>query len=279
MGTPCDCSTSPDLRSDPVDDPGVADRRYQPITLPDPRSFPSRPMTIYGLEGRPATWILSRDGSGPSTRLLEVPGGWGTSRSGSFTGDVELFVLSGQVEADGHLLGAHTLWCARAGTAVKGLGSSKGASLLLFAGAPLRFTPGEGEEEIDRPVPVAAGERDWIRMPGAPPNSRQRQLGRSLRGGLFWQTAAVDLRLESWYVDDEPTEVFVLEGTWRQASRRRDGVEVVEFAKGGYFYRPSGVWHGGVLTGTPTVALLLIRAGAQASRQADAPGDYPAGLR
>ena len=236
-------------------------------------------MSIFGLSGRPATWILSRDGSGPSTRLLEVPAGWGTWRSGSFTGDVELFVLSGRVEADGHLLGAHTLWGARAGTVVEGLGSSEGASLLLFAGAPLRFMPGEGEEEADRAEPVAAGEREWIQMPGAPPNSRQRQLGPSLRGGLFWQTAAVDLHLDCWYVDDEPTEVFVLEGTWQQVSQRKDGLEVVELAREGYFYRPVGVWHGGVLTGTSTVAMLLIRASAQASQQADSPGDYPARLR
>ena len=262
-----------------MDDPGVADRRFQPLTLPNPRDFPSRPMTIYGLEGRPATWILSRDGSGPSTRLLQLPAGWGTLRSGSFSGDVELFVLSGQVEAGGHTLGAHTLWGARGGTIVNGLGSSKGASVLLFSGAPLRFVPGEGDEEVDRPAPVAAGEREWTRMPGAPPNSRQRPLGPSLRGGLFWQTAAVDLHLDRWYVDDEPTEVFVLEGTWRQASQLKDGPEVVELNKEGYFYRPAGVWHGGALTGTPTVALLLVRAGAKASRQADAPGDYPAGLR
>ncbi|MCE2527977.1 MAG: hypothetical protein J4G00_10650 [Actinomycetia bacterium] len=262
-----------------MDDPGVADRRFQPIMLPSPRRFPSRPMTIYGLEGRPATWILSRDGSGPSTRLLEVPAGWGTGGAGSFTGDVELFVLSGLVEADGHLLGPHTLWGARAGTTVKGLGSSQGASLLLFAGAPLRFMPGKAEDEADRPEPVSAGEREWMQMPGAPPNSRQRQLGRSLRGGSFWQTAAVDLRLDHWYVDDEPTEVFVLEGTWQQASRLREGRQVAELAKEGYFFRPAGVWHGGDLTGTPTVAMLLVRASVEPAQRAAAPGDYPSRLR
>ena len=236
-------------------------------------------MTVYGLAGRPATWILSRDGSGPSTRLLEVPPGWGTSVRGSFTGDVELFVVSGQVEADGHLLGAHTLWGAGAGTSVEGLGSSGGATLLLFSGAPLRFMPGEGEEDSQRPGPVVAGEREWTRMTGAHPNSRQRELAPSLRGGVFWQTAAIDLNLDRWYVDAEPTEVFVLEGVWQQATGGRQGVEVVEFPREGYFYRPAGVWHGGVLTGTSTVALLLIRAGAAISPGADAPGEYPAHLR
>lgn len=236
-------------------------------------------MTVHGLAGRPATWILSRDGSGPSTRLLEVPPGWGTSVRGSFTGDVELFVISGQVEADGHLLGAHTLWGARAETTVQGLGSAGGATLLLFSGAPLRFLPGEGEEDSGRPEPVAAGERQWVLMPHAPPNSRQRELAPSLRGGAFWQTAAIDLNLDRWYVDDEPTEVFVLEGVWRQAARGSQGLEVVEIPRDGYFFRPAGVWHGGVSTGTSAVALLLIRAGAAASRQADAPGEYPAHLR
>ncbi len=236
-------------------------------------------MTIHGLEGRPATWILSRDGSGPSTRLMEVPPGWGTSEAGAFTGDVEVFVLSGQVEADGHILGAHSLWGARAGTRVRGLGSAEGSSMLLFSGAPLRFMPGEGDEQTDRPAPVVAGEREWTQMPGAPPNSRQRDLAPSLRGGRFWQTAAVDLHLDWWYVDEEPAEVFVLEGVWQQASRRRDGLEVVELRKDGYFHRPAGVWHGGVLTGTSTVAMLLIRAGAEVSRHADSPGGYPAHLR
>ena len=235
-------------------------------------------MTIHGLEGRPGAWILSRDGSGPSTRLLEVPPGWGTPLRGSFTGDIELFVLSGQVEADGHLLGAHTLWSARAGSGISGLGSADGATLLLFSGAPLRFLPGQGEEDPERPRPVVASERDWIQMPGAPPNSRQRELAPSLRGGVYWQTAAVDLRLDAWYVDTEPTEVFVLEGAWQQASQHREGVEVVEFAKDGYFYRPAGVWHGGVRTGTAAVASLLVRAGAGPSRQADSPGDYPTSL-
>ncbi|MYA40156.1 MAG: hypothetical protein F4194_00275 [Acidimicrobiia bacterium] len=262
-----------------MDDPGVVDRRFQPVTVPEPRSFPSRPMTIHGLEGRPAAWILSRDGSGPSTRLLEVPPGWGTRLRGCFTGDVEVFVLSGRVDADGHALGVQTLWGARAGTVVSGFGSTEGASLLLFSGAPLRFMPGEGNEDQRRPAPVVAGERGWIRMPGAPSNSRQRELAPSLRGGVFWQTAAIDLNLDRWYVDDEPTEVFVLEGSWRQADRGRHGVEVVEFPKEGYFYRPAGVWHGGASTGTATVALLLIRAGAVPSRHDDAPGEYPGGLR
>ena len=260
-------------------DPGVADRRFQPITLPDPRRFPSRPMTIGGLAGRPAAWILSRDGSGPSTRLLEVPPGWGTSLRGSFTGDVELFVISGQVEADGHLLGAHTLWGARAGSSVTGLGSAGGATLLLFSGAPLRFMAGEGDEDPRRPEPVAAGDLEWTRKTGAPPDSRRRELAPSLRGGVFRQAAAIDLNLDRWYVDDEPTEMFVLEGMWRQAARGRGGPEVVELPRDGYFYRPPEVWHGGRLTGTPTVALLLIRTGAAPSRQADAPGEYPANLR
>lgn len=236
-------------------------------------------MTIHGLEGRPAAWILSRDGSGPSTRLLEVPPGWGASRSGSFTGDVELFLLSGQVEADGHLLGAGALWSAREGTRIGGLGSAGGATLLLFSGAPLRFMPGEGQEDPDRPDPVVAGERGWTQMPDAPPNTRQRELAPSLRGGVFRQTAAVDLGLDAWYVEDEPTEVFVLEGVWQEASRLRDGPAVVEYARGGYFYRPAGVWHGGVRTGTSTVALLLVRASGEASRPADAPGEYPSSLR
>lgn len=236
-------------------------------------------MTIHGLEGRPAAWILSRDGSGPSTRLLEVPPGWGTSRSGSFTGDVELFLLSGQVEADGHLLGADTLWSAKEGTRVGGLGSAEGATLLLFSGAPLRFMPGEGQEDPHRPDPVAAAERGWIQAPGAPPNTRQRELAPALRGGVFRQTAAVDLGLDAWCADDEPAEVFVLEGVWQEASRRREGLAVVEYARGGYFYRPAGVWHGGDRTGTSTVALLLVRATGEASRRADAPGEYPSHLR
>ncbi len=262
-----------------MDDPGVVDRRFQPVNVPEPRGFPSRPMTIHGLEGRPAAWILSRDGSGPSTRLLEVPPGWGTSLRGSFTGDVELFVISGRVEADGRRMDPHTLWSARAGTVVCGLGSSEGATLLLFSGAPLRFMPGEGTEDPRRPDPVVAGEREWAQMPGAPPNSRQRELAPSLRGGAYWQTAAIDLNLDRWYVDDEPTEVFVLEGSWQQTARGKQGPEVVEFPREGYFYRPAGVWHGGGLTGTSTVALLLIRAGAAPSRHADAPGEYPARLR
>ena len=236
-------------------------------------------MTIHGLAGRPDAWILSRDGSGPSTRLIDVPPGWGTPLRGSFTGDVELFVISGRVEADGHLLGVHALWGAPAGTGISGLRSTEGATLLLFSGAPLRFVPGEGTEDRRRPDPVVAGEREWIRMPGAPPDSRQRELAPSLRGGVFWQTAAMDLHLDSWYVDAEPTEVFVLEGAWQQAARHREGVEVVEFAREGYFYRPRGVWHGGVGTGTSTVALLLVRAGEGPSRQADSPGDYPDSLR
>lgn len=190
-----------------------------------------------------------------------------------------MFVISGRVEADGLRLGAQTLWGARAGTVVGGLGSSEGATLLLFAGAPLRFMPGEGEKDPERTDPVVASERDWIQVPGAPPNSRQRDLAPSLRGGVFRQTAAVDLRLDAWYVDAEPTEVFVLEGAWQQASQRRDGVEVVEFAREGYFYRPHGVWHGGCRTGTSTVALLLVLAGGGAGSQADSPGDYPERLR
>ena len=262
-----------------MDDPGVTDRRYQPIVLPDPRRFPSRPMTIYGLEGRPDTWILSRDGSGPSTRLLQAPPGWGTTLAGSFTGDVELFVLSGRVEVEGYTLGPQTLWGARAGTLVDGMGSRSGASLLLFSGAPLRFVPGEGEEDPDRQAPLFAGDQEWLQMPQAPADSRQRELRRSLRGGVFWQSAALDLSLDCWYVDEHPTEVFVLEGQWRQTHQGRDGPELVDLPRGGYFYRPPGVWHGGPGTGTPSVALLLIRASTEPSQMAEQPGEYPSHLR
>lgn len=260
-------------------DPGVADRRFQPITVADPRIFPSRPMTITGLEGRPATWILSRDGSGPSTRLLKAPPGWGTSQAGCFTGDVEVYVLSGQVQADGHSLGAHMLWGARAGTVVDGLGSTEGATFLLFSGAPLRFLPEEGEQGTDRPPPVVADGLAWSQMSEAPVNSRQRKLAPSLRGGVFWQTAAMDLNLDTWYVDDHPTEVFVLEGEWQQAIGGKDGPEVARLPRGGYFYRPPGVWHGGAQTGTPSVALLLVRASPEPSQQNSQPGEYPAHLR
>jgi len=262
-----------------VDDPGATDRRFQPITLPDPLRFPSRPMTIYGLDGRPAAWILSRDGSGPSTRLLQAPPGWGTARAGSFSGDVELFVLSGAVEVDGHTLGPQTLWGARAGTMVEGMGSRSGVSMLIFSGAPLRFMPGEGEQDLNRPAPLVAGDREWTHMPPTPANARQRQLGPSLRGGVFRQTAALDLSLDYWYVDEQPTEVFVLEGEWRQAHQGREGPDVVELPRGGYCYRPPGVWYGGTVTGTPSVALLLIRSSPQPSRQAPDPGEYPAHLR
>ena len=157
---------------------------------------------------------------------------------------------------------------------------SEGVTLLIFSGAPLRFMPGEGERRPSTvPAPLVAGDRGWTHMPQTPANARQRELGPSLRGGVFRQTAALDLSLDYWYVDEQPTEVFVLEGEWRQAARGKQGPEVVEFPREGYFYRPAGVWHGGALTGTSTVALLLIRAGAAPSRHADAPGEYPACLR
>ncbi len=236
-------------------------------------------MTIYGLDGRPDAWILSRDGSGPSTRLLQAPPGWGTARAGAFSGDVELFVLSGGVEVDGHTLGPQTLWSARAGTMVDGMGSRSGGSMLIFSGAPLRFMPGEGEQDLNRPAPLVAGDREWTHMPQTPANARQRELGPSLRGGVFWQTAALDLSLDYWYVDEQPTEMFVLEGEWRQAHQGREGPDVVELPRGGYYHRPPGVWYGGTMTGTPSVALLLIRASPHPSRKARDPGEYPAHLR
>ena len=236
-------------------------------------------MTIHGLDGRPATWILSRDGSGPATRLLEVSPGWGTSRSGSFSGDVEVFVLSGQVEADGHLLGADTLWGARAGTLVKGLGSTEGATLLLFSGAPLRFGADEGSEDPDRPEPVVAGEREWIQMPNAPPNSRQR-IWRRLSGvgdsgrpprWICISTAGIWIRIPlkclCWMESGgrHPTAGMA----WRSPSFPRTDISIDPLVCGMVESRPAH----------HTVAMLLIRASAQPSQQASAPGEYPAHLR
>ena len=77
--------------------------------------LPSRTMTIAGLEGRMETRILSKDLSGPATRLALIPEGWGTGVVGAFTATVELFVIRGELVVAGDRLGQYDYGAVRSG--------------------------------------------------------------------------------------------------------------------------------------------------------------------
>ena len=62
-----------------------------------------------------------------------------------------------------------------------------------------------------------------------------------------------------WEVHDTAEEGFLLEGQFRLGECLEQGPVHGEYRPGGYFYRPAGIPHGGLESGTDSIAFFLLR--------------------
>lgn len=193
-------------------DPDLLDRRRVPLPVVNEWELPIRPMSIAGLEGRMEARILSRDRSGPVTRLARIPAGFGSGAAGAFTADLELFVVKGALVLGGAEVGENDYAAARAGQVISGLRAAADSLALVMTAAPLRFDSSAGGG-LSAPLLGRAGTYRWEEdgdMPGwfAAPLAEGLSGRVWLSGWRGWDNGG-----GRWRICGSPEEMFVLDGS------------------------------------------------------------------
>lgn len=257
----------------PVQDPALIDRRLQSVIGVAEGDLPSRSMTIAGLEGRIEARILSKDLSGPATRLARIPDGWGSGVVGAFTADVELFVIGGELVAAGERLGQYDYGAARAGQVISGLRARATTLALIMTSAPVRYDTSVGGMLSD-PLIGTAATTEWRSVPELP--------GRFVRPlaegphGAVWLSGAREWTNEDgpWHVHDSAEEMFVLEGEFtiaedaevaevgappRSGREQPRTTDTYRCGPGSYTYRLPGRPHAGPGSASSDLAIAFHR--------------------
>ena len=195
----------------PVKDPALVDRRNRSLLAIHEGDLPSRTMTIAGCEGRIEARILSKDFSGPATRLALIPQGWGSGVTGAFTADLEMFVIRGKLLVAGESIRQYDYVAIPAGEVISGLRAGSDTVALVMTSAPVRYDTSAGGM-LSQPVVGRSAVTSWSGVPALP--------GRFVRPlvdgphGPVWLSGARQWTNEEgpWHVHRAVEEVFVLEG-------------------------------------------------------------------
>ena len=251
-----------------VTDPALVDRRRQSLRAIREGDLPSRAMTIAGCEGRVEARILSKDLSGPATRLALIPEGWGSGVVGAFTADLELFVIRGELVVAGERIGQYDYAAVRAGRVIGGLRARSDTVALVMTSAPIRYDTSAGGM-LSSPLVGLSTAAPWAAVPELP--------GRFVRPlvdgphGPVWLSGARDWTNEDgpWHVHGAAEEVFVLEGEFT-VTERLPGVEMegedahhreetYRCGAGTYTFRLPGRPHGGPGSSSSDLAIAFHR--------------------
>ena len=248
-------------------DPALVDRRIRSLRGVAEGDLPNRPMTIAGCEGRIEARILSKDLSGPATRLALIPEGWGSGVVGAFTADLEMFVIRGQLEVAGERIGQYDYIAVRAGEVISGLRSHDTTVALLMTSAPIRYDTSAGGL-LTRPLVGRSADASWVPVDELP--------GRFTRPladgphGKVWLSGARDWENQDngWHLHHSNEEVFVLEGEFTVTERLGAGPddpdsnqieETNRYGPGTYIFRLAGRPHGGPGSSSSNLAIAFHR--------------------
>lgn len=236
----------------PVDDPALVDRRHHSLRAVREGDLPSRTMTIAGCEGRVEARILSKDLSGPATRLALIPEGWGSGVVGAFTADLELFLIRGRLSVAGVRIGQYDYAAVRAGEVISGLRALSDTVAMVMTSAPIRYDTSAGGM-LSQPLVGPSTAVPWTGVPELP--------GRFCKpladgpNGPVWLSGARDWNNEDgpWHVHGAAEEVFVLEGEFTVAEQSQapegdgddDREETLRCGPGTYTFRLAGRPHAG----------------------------------
>ena len=249
-------------------DPALVDRRRRSLRAIEEGDLPSRTMTIAGCEGRIEARILSKDLSGPATRLALIPEGWGSGVVGAFTADLELFVIRGQLDVAGEGVSQYDYAAVRAGHIIGGLRARSDTLALVMTSAPIRYDTSAGGM-LSTALVGPGTAAPWAEVPELP--------GRFVRPladgpcGPVWLSGGRDWVNEDgpWHVHAAAEEVFVLEGEFTVAERlpvaRGDGEgaryreEVLRCGPGTYTFRLAGRPHAGPGSASSDLAIAFHR--------------------
>ena len=238
-------------------DPAVIDRRQVAMVSVQEGDLPIRSMSIAGIDGRADAKILSKDQSGPATRMVRLPAGWGTGTAGAFTGDVELFLVEGELAYGGETLGGYDYVAFRAGAMLGGLRAKTDVLGLLMTSEPIRYDTAAGGMLAEAQVVRSAG-LPWEALDGLPGRLR-RHLSAGLHGEIQIGGATNWVHEGSWHRHDGAEEMFVLEGTI-EMTEWVDGEETRRvYPPGAYVHRGPSLWHAGPGSISTEVAITFHR--------------------
>lgn len=249
-------------------DPAVVDRRHRSLLAVREAELPSRVMTISGCEGRIQARTLSKDMSGPATRLVMLGPGWGSGVVGAFTADVELFVIHGDLMVAGERVRQYDYAAVRSGDVIAGIRALLPTLALLMTSAPVRYDSSAGGM-LSKPLIGSASGSSWVPVSELP--------GRFIRPladgphGQVWLAGA-----RAWTNEDGPwhshagaEEIFVLDGEFTIAERPSGhdpgapdnpaAEQIHQWAAGTYTYRLPGQLHAGPGSGSSELALAFHR--------------------
>jgi hypothetical protein len=252
------------------------DRRKTLIAGVGEGALPRRRMTIAGMEGGLDARILSKDMSGPATRVVDFPAGWGSGIPGAFTADIELLVLRGDVGVGEHLLGARDYVAIAAGGVVPSIRARSAGRALLMTAAPLRYDTASGGAPA-RIVVARHNDLEWEPVPG--PEGRFMKRLRTGGSGEAWLGGALEWsHAGPWHRHDAAEECYVIDGSITFSELEQTGPVSYTYGQGGYVWRPPGSVHVGPGSGAPDTALTFHRAPAGSFETEwidDDPGEPP----
>lgn len=237
-------------------DPAVIDRRSTSLVAIRDAELPARTMTIAGTDGRLEARILSKDQSGPTTRLVRIPAGWGTGSAGAFDTRVEVFVIAGCLTIGSDELGEYDFALLDAGRMIGGLRAEETTVALLMTEAPVRFDISVGGSLASATIGRAAGV-PWTPVADLPGRFERVLLTSGdrhvwLSGARHWSHDGSGHRHES------AEETFVLDGSLRLAEPG-DEASPVEHGPGSYTYRLADEPHAGPGSSSSEMAITFHR--------------------
>jgi hypothetical protein len=223
-------------------DPAVTDRTCNPILGVTDRDLPVRSMTVSGIENNIKAKILSTDLRGAATRIVVFPPGWGSRLTGSFTGDVGVFVLQGDLRVGSVALRDYEYVSIPSGGVIGRFTTENGVIALLMTSKPIRYDTSRGGAPADLVV-GRPSETSWSRHAE---NSDLfiRPVCTSKMSTIWLGSVMAPVHdVTVWTESDVDEETFVLEGRIEYMDEVDEKIVVTKATAGSYFYRPAGTRH------------------------------------
>lgn len=240
------------------------------VSLPSPQDVPFVPLPIAGLPDDVRVKILSLDAeSGACSLLVEMPRSVSTKK-GFHSGDVEIFVIEGELKIENAVLTPRCYSYIPAGMVYHGLETKTGCTALFFFDRSPDFTESD-ESKPDAKLETYIANKNYYEESWGVSNSRDNLKAppplflKELRsdeetGARTWITGVISGHPRyAWEVCPMWGEGFLLEGAYTIAECLSQEKQTITYQPGGYFFRPSGIAHAGPQSGPNGYAIWLFR--------------------
>ena len=208
---------------------------------------------------------LSRSSDGRASLAVRLDAGDGPAKPGSYSSDVELFVLAGSVRIGSAKLGRRDYAHIPAGAVVPGPSALEASELLVFSTGALEWTATESWADSDAIQVVRYNIAPWkggevSRAAGEDiPLRIKHYRNDPITGARTFLVSSGPEAIVPWERHSVVEEGYLIEGDYTLAECLPDGKVVGRYEVGGYFYRPPGIVHSGPESKTRGGATWLIR--------------------